>query len=138
MRRRLEAFERRLAALAGVLRSWSRDAEREEKKRQLDRTMAAFLRAGLERAGLDPNESPCLRDLENPPAWRQPRPFVHPLRRLAERQRPRTLLEALHDMTRRYQDGRAPNLRQASVMQLIGYYCFGDGNPDHAAREAPA
>ena len=138
MRRRLEAFERRLAALAGVLRSWSRDAGQEQKRRELNRTMAAFLRAGLEHAGLDPSESPCLRHLEDPPAWMRPRPFVHPLRRLAERQRPRSLLDVLHDMTRRYQDGCAPNLRQASVMQLIGYYCFGEGNPDNAAREAPA
>lgn len=137
MRRRLEAYERRLAAVAGVLRGWSRDAEQESQTRERHKILAVFLRAGLEHAGLDPGEAACLRNFEDPPAWMRPRPFIHPLRRLAERQRPRSMLEVLYDMTRRYHDGRAPDLRQASVMQLIGYYCFGEGNPDHA-REAPA
>ena len=79
MRRRLEAYERRLAALAGALRGWSRDAERESQEREHHKILAALLRGGLEHAGLDPSESPALRDLENPPAWRRPRPFVHPL-----------------------------------------------------------
>src|SRR5580698_7019424 len=120
MRRRLEAYERRLAALAGALRGWSRDAERESQEREHHKILAALLRGGLEHAGLDPSESPALRDLENPPAWRRPRPFVHPLRRLAERQRPRTLLEALYDITKRYHDGRPPDLRRDSAMHLIG------------------
>jgi hypothetical protein len=68
----------------------------------------------------------------------QPQPFVHPLRRVAERQRPRTLLDALYDMTRRFHQGPAPNLRQASAMQLIGYYCFGDGCAREMPPEAPA
>lgn len=136
MSRRLEAFERRLAALAAVLRGWTADAEAQRNADERRELLAAVLRAGLEQAGLDPNESNCLRSLEHPkeaPECLRPRPFVHPLRRLAERQRPRTLLEALHDMTRRYHSGPAPDLRHASVMQLIGYYCFGDG-----VREAPA
>ena len=134
MHRRLEAFERRLAALQAVLRGWSDASEREQEAAKRHAVLAVFLRAGLEHAGVDPDEAASLRHLEDPPAHLRPRPFVHPLRRLAERQRPRTLLDALYDMTRRYHKGRAPDLRQASVMQLIGYYCFGDGT----AREAPA
>jgi hypothetical protein len=63
---------------------------------------------------------------------------VHPLRRLAERRRPRALIEELCDLTRRYRGSPAPDLRNASVMQLVGYYCFGPGNQAHAARTAPA
>lgn len=132
MLRRLERFERRLAALNAVLRVWTDDGEREREGREHRAILASVLRGGLECAGVDPDEASALRHLETPePA---PDPFVHPLRRLAQQQRPRTLLDVLHDLTRRYHKGPAPNLRQASAMQLIGYYCFGDG----AAREAPA
>jgi hypothetical protein len=44
------------------------------------------------------------------------------------------LIELLCDLTRRYHGPPVPDLRTASVMQLIGYYGFGEG----AAREAPA
>jgi len=133
MHRRLKSFERRLAALAAMLRGWSADSEREQQERERHEILASFLRAGLEHAGIDPAEAATLRDLEAPPPESmRPRPFVHPLRRLAERQRPRPLIEWLYEMTRRYHHGRPPNLRQASVMQLIGYYCFGDG-----AKETP-
>ena len=142
MPRRLEVFERRLAALEARLRAWSSDGERERKERERKGLLAAVLRAGLECAGVDPGESSALRRLEDPddglPLFMRPRPFVHPLRRLAQRQRPITLLEALDDETKRYREGPAPNLRQASTMQLIGYYCFGAGNRGRAAREAPA
>jgi hypothetical protein len=113
-----------------VLSGWSRHDEEERTHREHDKLLAAILRAGLECAGLDANESPCLRHLENPdllPEFPRPRQFVHPLRRLAERERPRSLLEWLDELTRRSQKGPAPDLRNASVMQLIGYYCFGDG-----------
>jgi len=132
MPRRLEQFERRLACLAAALGAWSRDGERERKDRKRRALLASMLRAGLECAGVDPNEAAALRHLETPEP--PPKPFVHPLRRLAERQRPRSLVEVLDAMTRRYHKAPAPDLRQASTMQLIGYYCFGDG----AAREAPA
>jgi hypothetical protein len=62
---------------------------------------------------------------------------VYPLRRLGER-RPRPLIELLCDLIRRYHGPPAPDLRNASVMRLIGYYCFGPGNQAHTAREAPA
>jgi hypothetical protein len=138
VRRRLDGFERRLAALAAVLRGWSRDAERESQERERHAILASVLRGGLEQAGLDPGEASALRHLEHPPAWLRPRSFQHPLRRLADRQRPRTLLDVLHEMTSRYHKGPPPSLRQASAMQLIGYYCFGAGNREAAAREAPA
>jgi hypothetical protein len=58
---------------------------------------------------------------------------IHPLRRVAERHRPRNLIEALFAQTRRYRHApEPPDLRQASTYQLVGYYCFGDG----AARDA--
>ena len=129
---RLKAYERRLARLAGILRGWSQDDESERTRREHNKLLAMMLRAGLECAGVDPNEAASLCRLEEPQP--QPKPFIHPLRRLAERERPRTLLEVLDELTRRYQKGRPPDLRNASVMQLIGYYCFGDGT----AREAPA
>jgi len=138
MQRRLEQFERRRARLAAWLGAWSRDPEHERGQRERHELLAAFLRAGLERAGVDPNEAVSLRHLEDPdwpPSFMRPRPFVHPLRRVAERQRPRSLIELLFEETRRYHHTRTPpNLSQASTYQLIGYYCFGDG----AARdEAP-
>jgi hypothetical protein len=141
MQRRLEAFERRLAALDAMLRAWSREGERERKARARGAVLASMLRAGLECAGVDPGEALALRHLEEPDEERpfiRPRPFVHPLRRLAERQRPRPLIEALEAATKRYQQGPAPDPRRASAMQLIGYYCFGPGNRDRAVREVPA
>ena len=136
MRSRLEGFERRLAALHAALGAWSEDSERERQARERRKLLAMMLRAGLECAGADPGEASALRHLEEPEP--QPKPFVHPLRRLAEREKPRTLLEVLDELTRRYQKGRPPNLRSASTMQLIGYYCFGDGAAGATAREAPA
>ena len=138
MQRRLEQFERRLARLATWLRASSRDPEQQRRQRDRRELLAAFLRAGLERAGVDPGEAASLRHLEDPdwpPFFLRRRPFVHPLRRVAERHRPRNLIETLFAETRRYRHAREPpNLRQASTYQLIGYYCFGDG----AVRDAAA
>jgi hypothetical protein len=136
MYRRLEAFERRLARVAAVLGAWALDSEKERARRETSAVLALMLRAALVHAGLDPNEAASLQHLEasEPP----PPPAVHPLRRLGERRRPRPLIELLCDLTRRYHGPPAPDLRNASVMQLIGYYCFGPGNQAHAAREAPA
>ena len=136
MHRHLEQFERRLAALNAMLRAWSRDGERERESRERRAVLASMLRAGLECAGVDPSEASALRHLETPEP--PPAPFVHPLRRLADRRRPRPLIEVLDAMTKRYHKGPAPGLHQASAMQLIGYYCFGPGSRDHAARAAPA
>lgn len=134
MRSRLESYERRLAALQAVLRGWSGETERIAGQQQQRKLVAEIARAGLRAAGIDPDTATMVRRLDEP----EPAPrHVHPLHRLAERQRPRTLLEALDEMTSRYHNGRPPDLRQASVMQLIGYYCFGDGAKG-AAREAPA
>jgi hypothetical protein len=140
MQRRLEQFERRLARIAAALRVWKRDPERERRAREERDTLAAILRAGLKCAGVDPNEVWALRHLETwePPGWMRPRQFVHPLRRIAERQRPRSLLERLDEDSKRYQGPPAPDLSQASVIHLIGYYCFGAGAAPAAAREAPA
>ena len=137
MRLRLERFERRLAALKATLEAWAADGEEEREAREQRETIAALLRAGLEQAGLDPDESPSLRHIETPEPPR--RPSVHPLRRLAEQERQErelTLGEALYDMTRRHHRGPPPDLRHASVMELIGYYVFGAGSPE--ARAAPA
>ncbi|HTQ33321.1 MAG TPA: hypothetical protein VMI30_04045 [Stellaceae bacterium] len=131
MRRRLEGFERRLACLTAVLRGWARTGEAERERRERHVLLASMLRGALVHAGLDPDQAVSLQRLEEP---EPPPPAVHPLRRLAERQRPRPLIEILFDLTRRYHASPAPDLRQASVMQLIGYYCFGEG----AARDAPA
>lgn len=131
MRRRLEQFERRLARLEAWLGAWSRDPERERRQARQRELLAAILRAGLECAGIDPNEAASLRNLEDPdwpPSFLRRRPFIHPLRRVAERHRPRNLIEHLFAETRRYHHSREPpNLGQASTYQLIGYYCFGDG-----------
>jgi hypothetical protein len=67
------------------------------------------------------------------------RPFVHPLRRVAERHRPRSLIELLFEETRRFHHAQEPpDLRQASTYQLIGYYCFGDGAARNEASGRPA
>jgi hypothetical protein len=136
MHRRLEQYERRLARIAAALRVWKHDPERERRRREYRATLAAILRAGLKCAGVDPDEAASLRHLEDPdwpPAWMRPRRFVHPLRRIAERQQPKSLLERLDEESKRYQGPPAPDLSQASVIHLIGYYCFGAG----ARREAP-
>ncbi|HTW54686.1 MAG TPA: hypothetical protein VME45_22545 [Stellaceae bacterium] len=133
---RLQKFERRLAALHAAFGALSADDDRERARREHNELLAAMARAGLEHAGIDPNEAATLRHLEEPEP--QPKPFVHPLRRLAEREKPRPLIDFLYDMTRRYHQGPAPNLRSASVLQLIGYYCFGDGCPRDMAPEALA
>ncbi|HWD57208.1 MAG TPA: hypothetical protein VG308_02950 [Stellaceae bacterium] len=130
--RRLDRFERRLAVLNAMLHAWSAERRRENREHKRHLVLAAMLRGGLQCAGIDPGEAPALRRLETPEP--PPRRFVHPLRRLAERRRPRPLIEVLDALTARYHKGPAPDLHQASAMQLIGYYCFGDG----AAREAPA
>jgi hypothetical protein len=138
LQRRLEQFERRLARLAAWLRASSRDPEQQRRQRDRRELLAAFLRAGLERAGVDPDEAASLRHLEDPdwpPFIMRRQPFVHPLRRVADRHRPRNLIETLFAETRRYHHAREPpNLRQASTYQLIGYYCFGDGAVRDEAR----
>ncbi len=130
MRSRLRAYERRLARLAGILRAWSGETERAAKRQEGRKLIAMMARAGLAAAGIDPGTAVTLRDLDAPePA----RPQVHPLRRAAQRSQ-QTLLDFLRETTARYHHGRPPDLAQASPMQIVGYYCFGDGT----AREAPA
>ena len=132
MHRRLKALELRLARLAARLNAWKEDAEEERERRETRPVIASLLRASLVHAGVDPDEATALRRLEAPEP--EPAPFIHPLRRLAKR--PRTLLDALDAMTEPYRrrPRRAPpDLRHASVIELLAYYCFGDD-----AREAPA
>jgi len=66
MQRRLEQFERRLARLAAWLGASSRDPEHERGQRERRELLAAILRAGLESAGVDPDEASSLRHLEDP------------------------------------------------------------------------
>src|SRR5258708_7867620 len=125
MQRRLEQYERRLARLDAVLCAWSRDPEQERGQRRRCGPLAANLRAGLERAGVDPNQASSLRHLEDPswsPLFMRRQPFVHPLRRVAERHRPRSLIDKLFEETRRFHHAQEPpNLRRASTYELIGY-----------------
>lgn len=129
MRSRLKAYERRLARLAAILRGWSGETERAAEQRKGRALIAAMARAGLTAAGLDPDAAVMLRDLEAP----KPEPrYVHPLRRVAAT-RSQTLLDYLREITARFQHGKPPDLAHASVMHIVGYYCFGDG-----VVEAPA
>ena len=130
-RRRLDGFERRLAALHADLAGWQDDPERSAEARERRAMLAALLRAGLQRAGLDPGEAAALRRLEAP---EPPPPFIHPLRRLAQRRR-RSPVDTLEAMTARFHRGPPPKLSDASAMHLVGYYCFGLGR---AARKTPA
>lgn len=139
--RRLKEYERRLAPVTAWLRASSHDPEQERRAREYRELLAAILRAGLESAGVDPNEASALRHLEDPnwpPLWLRPRRSLHPLRRVAERHRPRPLIEKLFEETRRYHHSpEPPNLHSASTYELIGYYCFGDGAADEEAPEVP-
>jgi hypothetical protein len=123
---RLKALERRLARLAGIVRSWSEPAEHHQELLHGRQVFAELIREGLRRAGIDPAEAASLRRLDNKPEPPPPpvrlRPadprvaFLADMKRLAERMR-----------------GRPPSLVQASAMELFAYYCVGEG-----AREAPA
>jgi hypothetical protein len=125
MRRRLEAFERRLARVAGIVRAAALQQAELRRVYAMRRRIAALIREGLERAGIDPALAPQLRQLEAPeppPArssWQRPDPreaFFDKLRILAERLR-----------------GHPPPLATAAPIALLAYYCFGEG-----AKEAPA
>ena len=124
MRGRLSGFERRLARIAAWLRARADAAERARESDRAREKIAALIRDGLERAGLDPAEAAGLRRLAVPepprptPTRRRPDPaeaFLDRLRALAAR------------MT------GPPPLATASRAELRAYYCCGDG-----AAEAPA
>ncbi len=132
MHRRLRALDLRLARLAARLKGWAQEEEAARRRREAGPIIARLLRGALRRAGVDPDAAAALRRLEAPAA--EPPRFIHPLRRRAER--PRTLLEALAAMTeayRRRQPPSPPDLRQASVVELLAYY-----GPAGPARAAPA
>lgn len=122
MHRRLRSFELRLARLAARVRDWAAEVEENREAHEARKAVAALIRAGLERAGLDPAQAPSLRRLERlapPPAprapWRRLDPadaFLAKVRALAERLR-----------------GHPPPLATASPAQLLAYYCFGEGAP---------
>ena len=125
MPHRLKALERRLARLAGIVRSWSEPAKEHQELLDARQLFAGLIRDGLRRAGIDRAEAASLRRLDTPEPPPPPvrlRPadprvaFLADMERLAERMR-----------------GRPPSLADASPMQLFAYYCVGEG-----AREVPA
>ena len=126
MGRRLQALERRLARLTAIVNGWAEEARRERDLQAGRKIIAALIRTGLERAGLDPAQAVTLRRYE---ALKPPPAPPSPLRRIDPREAFVARIEALADRMR----GRPPDLANASPAELLAYYCLGDG-----AREAPA
>ena len=125
MHRRLKSFERRLARVAGIVHSRSAEAERQQDLYKARKAVASLIRAGLERAGIDPAEAVTLRRYET----LEPPPPRQKLRRTDPREAFFAQMAALAERMR----GQPPSLATASPAALLAYYCFGDG-----AREAPA
>jgi hypothetical protein len=88
------------------------------RQRRARKRIAALIRVGLERAGIDQAAAKTLRRFEAPErpprsSWRRPDPreaFLEKLRVLAERLR-----------------GHPPPPATASPIVLLAYYCFGEG-----------
>ena len=127
MTRRLQSLERRLARLTQTVNGWIEEARRERDLCAGRKVIAAMIRAGLERAGLDPAQAATLRRYEALEPLPPQRPPM--LRRVDPRQ---AFAEKMQALARRMR-GHPPALASASAAELLAYYCFGDG-----AREAPA
>jgi hypothetical protein len=125
---RLKTLERRLARLAAFFGDRDADTEKAGRLHEARKAMAALTREVIARAGLDPNESRTLRDLE---AVEPPAPLPPLLRRRPVDSR-EALIAQLYALGERMR-GRPPPLATASPMELLAYYGFGEG-----AREAPA
>jgi hypothetical protein len=85
------------------------------------KVIAALIRAGLERAGVDPAEAVTLRRYEALEPLPPPRPPS--LRRVDPRQAFIEKMQALAERMR----GHPPSLANASPAELFAYYCLGDG-----------
>ncbi len=107
------ALEQRLERLAAWFNHEKEHAEREDEAFALRRTIAAMVRDGLSRAGIDPDTVPVLRRVEASPA-------SPPVRA----RRPPSELRLLYERLRRYRDGPPPDPAKASLMQLFAAYCM--------------
>jgi hypothetical protein len=123
----MQALERRLARLTQTVNGWIEEARRERELCAGRKVIAEMIRAGLERAGLDPAQAVTLQRydaLEPLPAPRPPQ-----LRRIDPRQ---AFAERMQALARRMR-GHPPALSDASPAELLAYYCFAE-----SAKEAPA
>jgi hypothetical protein len=125
MHSRLKALERRLARLAGIVRSWSEPAERHRELLHAREVMHELTCEGLRRAGIDPTDAVALRRIDEP----EPPPPRVRLRPIDARE---VLIAKMEKLAERMR-GHPPNLASASPAMLFAYYCVGEG-----AREAPA
>jgi hypothetical protein len=122
MHHRLKSLQRRLARIAGFVRAGDEHEEHQRSRLRLRQVIAGLIREGLTRAGLDPGESPTLRDLEMPEKLPPPRRrwrAIDPREALCER------MAALGARMR-----QPPPLAHASPVELLAYYCFGPGARD--------
>ena len=126
MHHRLKALERRLARLAGIVRSWTAAAEEEAEAREVRQLFAGLIRDGLRRAGIDPEAAASLRRLDAPDPPPLPRVQLRP----ADPRK--AFLADMQSLAERMRS-HPPSLANASAMELFAYYCLGEG-----AREAPA
>jgi hypothetical protein len=127
MGRRLQSLERRLTRLARIVDGWREELEHQRDLQAGRKVIAALIRAGLERAGLDPAEAVTLRRYEALEPLPPPRPPL--LRRVDPRQ---VFVEKMRALAERMR-GDPPSLSDASPAELFAYYCLGDG-----AKAAPA
>jgi hypothetical protein len=118
MHRRLKSFEQRFARIAAFIRADSVRMDREHGLRHARQVMAELIREGLRRAGLNPDDSPRLRELETPEPLPPPRRWrpIDPREAFCDR------MEALAARMR-----APPPLATAPPIELLAYYCFGAG-----------
>ena len=121
----LRGLERRLRRLEEQFgrRAAERDQERDVLRAR--KIVAKAIRAGLTQAGIDPNDAPALRRLEQP----EPMPRADTAGWPAGGDGPRDIFyRRLAALARRYRE-KPPDLANASPAMLFAAYCFGEAPP---------
>ncbi|HTW52862.1 MAG TPA: hypothetical protein VME45_13315 [Stellaceae bacterium] len=127
MHGRLKSLELRFARIAGFVRAGDKYEAHERSRLQVRKVIAGLIREGLTRAGLNPDDSPTLRDLETPD------PLPPPPRRWRPIDPRVAFCEQMTALAARMR--QPPRLASASPVALLAYYCFGPGaraDPDPA------
>jgi hypothetical protein len=118
----LKALDRRLRRVAALVEKLKPDLDRRRDLMAARQIVSKAIRAGLTKAGIDPDDVPVLRRFEAP----EPPPLPDPIGQIGEPDPRQILCQRLKALAQRCRE-HPPTPAECSPAMLFAMCCFGDG-----------